>query len=61
MATIYKVSQFPQGDIQDGVIYYNRSTREVLLNTPSGKQKFQAVYVPKEVDVISIAVFSICE
>lgn len=55
MATIYKVSQFPQGDIQDGVIYYNRSTREVLLNTPSGKQKFQAVYVPKEIDVISIA------
>lgn len=55
MATIYKVSQFPQGDIEDGVIYYNRSTREVLINTPAGKQKFQAVYVPKEIDVISIS------
>jgi len=55
MPIVYKVSQFPAGDIPDGVIYYNRSTREVLLNTSLGKRsKFGATYIPKEIDVISI-------
>jgi hypothetical protein len=54
MATIYKVSKLPSGPIPDGVVYYSRTTKEILTNTPEGPKKFSALIVPKYVDFIPI-------
>tara|TARA_B110000305_G_C19393804_1_gene616337 strand:+ start:36 stop:1469 length:1434 start_codon:yes stop_codon:yes gene_type:complete len=54
MAIIYKVSRFPAGNVPEGVIYYNRTTREILTSVEGVRRKFQAIFVPKEVDVISV-------
>ena len=54
MATIYKVSQLPSGDIPEGVIYYSRTTREILIKTSFGTRKFAAAIVPAYIDFIPI-------
>ena len=54
MAIIYKVSQLPQGNVPEGVVYYNPNTREILTSSKGQSRKFQSIILPKYVDSFSI-------
>lgn len=56
MAKIYKVSQLPYDDLvtDDSAIYYNYNTREIIMKTSRGVEKFQALVPPKSFDSFSV-------
>jgi len=54
MKNIKKVSKLPLV-VEPNTIYYSRLTREIILTTSRGKEKFQALYLPKDVDAFSVA------
>lgn len=53
MSKVRIVSQYPYTR-DPNTIYYNRTLREISVNTPKGHTKFQSVFIPKEIDVISV-------
>ena len=54
MKKILKFTQFPPGSVPEGYIYYNRTTREIKLNTEFGERIYGATYIPTDIDVLSI-------
>lgn len=47
------VSKYP--DTKDpNIIYYNRTLREISVNTGKGHVKFQSIFIPKDIDAFSI-------
>jgi len=54
MKKILKFTQFPPGPVPEGYIYYNRTTREVKLNTNFGERTYGATYIPSDIDALSI-------
>ena len=56
MAKIYKVNQLPYDDLvtNESAIYYNYNTREIILKTTRGVEKFQAMVPPKSFDAFSV-------
>ncbi len=53
MSKVRIVSQYPYTR-DPNTIYYNRTLREISVNTPKGHTKFQSIFIPKEIDVISV-------
>ena len=51
---ILKFTQFPAGPVPQGFIYYNRTTRQIKVNTDLGERTYGATYVPVEIDALSI-------
>ena len=54
MQKILKFTQFPAGPVPQGFIYYNRTTRQIKVNTDLGERTYGATYVPVEIDALSI-------
>ena len=54
MNNVRIVSKLPTNP-DPNIVYYVRTTREILINTPSGPQKFQALYGAKDIDTFSVA------
>ena len=50
---IFKVTRFPTGDIEPGIVYFNTTTREVKTFTTKGTQIFGADFVYPDIDVFS--------
>ena len=54
MRKILKFNQFPPGPVPKGFVYYNRTTREIKVDTDLGQKTYSAVYVPSDIDALSI-------
>lgn len=54
MKKILKFNQFPPGPVPEGFIYYNRNTREIKVDTTLGQKTYGAVYIPIDIDALSI-------
>lgn len=50
---IFKVTRFPAGDIEPGVVYFNTITKEVKTHTTKGTKIFGADFVYPDIDVFS--------
>ena len=53
---IFKVNQLPHPDLvtEEKVIYYNPTTRDIILKTPKGVKQFSSIVPPDSVDAFSI-------
>ena len=54
MKKILKFTQFPPGPVPEGYIYYNRTTREIKLDTEFGERTYGATYIPADIDAFSV-------